>query len=121
MLKPCSSEMRMILQEFLSDQCLLTTKNQHTLCCYWNITEGCKAKMILQMLIDEECREAIRLTWHARALFDVNYQILPVTFTSGHEYLDVPFAHQSYQAEIGWIRTEGEFISILTSNRSEVV
>jgi len=115
-----SPEMRSFLREYLSDEFLLTPKNRDTLTGYWYITpEHLAEKVLQQRRPREKYSEAIRLSWTARSLFDLNYVILPASLASCQQRLHMPFRGLCYHADIGWIDDEGDFISILCSNPSD--
>jgi len=115
-----SSEMRAFLREYLADEFLLTPKNRDTLTAYWYITSECLAQASLaRREAAEKPEEVIRLTWPAQSLFELNYQILPASFSSCQQRIHMPFRGLTYSAEIGWIDDEGDFVPVLRSNRSD--
>ena len=108
-----------LLREYLQDEFILTVKNPHTLCGYWEITPDYFEAVSLKKHKDLEYREAIRLSWPEKSMFDLNYTVIPVSFSAHHDCLPVPIPGLTYQAELGWIGEDGSFIPILVSNPSE--
>jgi hypothetical protein len=108
------------LPEFYGeDRLVLMTKDPEYLFAYWEITPERAAAGRDAMVNGEEYREAIRLNWSARDLFDANYLLLPITHAARKWYMRVPFSGIAYQVEIGWLGSQGHFISMLTSNPSD--
>src|SRR4051812_48085936 len=101
----------------LQDEFVLAPRNEHTLYGYWAVTRE-RIEKAAERLGGRECREVIRLTWSAQSLFDLNFIFWPVSFASNGESLRVPFSGLAYTAELGWIDSEGNFISLLSSNES---
>jgi hypothetical protein len=115
-----STGMAEFLREYLPDEFMLTAKGRNVVRGYWHITPTRLASMSTEWKpMGTGCQEAIRLTWPAQTLWDDNYLILPISFSSCHQCIPVPIEGISYQAEIGWISDEGYFVSILTSNWSD--
>ena len=114
-----SAETLSILREYLQDEFVLTARNKQTLCGYWEITEDHFDSMACKRKKDLKYHETIRLSWPEQSMFDLNYTIHPVSFSSHHEYLPVPVPGLRYTAELGWLGEDGSFIPVLVSNRSE--
>lgn len=108
------------LPEFYGeDRLVLMAKDPEYLFAYWEITPERQAQGRKAMLPGEEYREALRLNWNARDLFDANYLLLPVTHAARKWYMRVPFSGIAYHVEIGWLGSQGHFISLLMSNASD--
>ncbi len=101
------------------DRLVLMAKDPEYLFAYWEVTPELQAEGRKAMLQGEEYREALRLNWNARDLFDANYLLLPVTHAARKWYMRVPFSGIAYHVEIGWLSNQGHFISLLTSNASD--
>ena len=106
-------------ENYLRDRLVLMTQEPDYLFSYWEITTAQLTRKSAEKRVGEEYREALKLNWPPRSLFDQGFVILPVPLSARRWYLQVPFAGLSYQVEIGWLSSKGEFISILTSNESE--
>jgi hypothetical protein len=101
------------------DRLVLMTKDPEYLFAYWEITPERQAAGEKAMRAGEEYREALRLNWTARDLFDANYTLMPVSLAARKWYLRVPYSGIPYQIEIGWLGSQGHFISLLMSNPSD--
>ena len=101
------------------DQVVLMTKDPEYLFAYWEITPAKMAHAEKNKQKGEEYREAMRLNWAARDLFEKNFTVLPVSLAARKWYLRVPFSGLSYQIELGWLSEHGHFISLMTSNPSD--
>jgi hypothetical protein len=106
-------------KEYHRDQLVLMTQKPDYLFGYWEITPELLAVKERKKHKGEKYREAMKLNWRARSLFEDNYAILPVSLEARRWYVRVPFSGISYQVEIGWLGSRGHFISILDSNETE--
>lgn len=101
------------------DRFVLMTKDPDTLFAYWEITPARKTESEKAMRQGAQYQEALRLNWPARALFENNVAVFPITFASRKWYVRVPASGLSYHADIGWLADDGHFIPLMTSNRSD--
>jgi hypothetical protein len=101
------------------DRLVLMTKDPEYLFAYWEITPEKIAAGEAGKRRGEDYREAMRLNWAARDLFERNFAVLPVSLDARKWYLRVPFSGLSYQIELGWLGSQGHFIALLTSNPSD--
>lgn len=101
------------------DRLVLMTRDPETLFAYWEITPARKREAEKAMRRGEQYQEALRINWPARTIFENNFVIFPVTFTSRKWYVRVPFAGLSYHADIGWLGDRGHFVPMITSNLSD--
>jgi hypothetical protein len=109
-----------VIPEFYGeDRLVLMAKDPEYLFAYWEITPERQAEGEKAKLQGEEYREAMRLNWAARDLFDANYVLMPVTHAARKWYMRVPYSGIAYHVEIGWLGSQGHFISLLTSNPSD--
>ena len=106
-------------ENYLRDRLVLMTQEPDYLFSYWEITTSQLTRKSGEKRKGEQYSEALKLNWPARSLFDQGFVILPVSLSARRWYLQVPFPGLSYQVEIGWLSSKGEFISILASNESE--
>jgi hypothetical protein len=101
------------------DRLVLMTKDPEYLFAYWEVTPEKLASGEKVKRRGEEYREALRLNWASRDIFERNFAVLPVSLGARKWYLRVPFSGLAYQVEIGWLGETGHFISLLTSNPSD--
>lgn len=101
------------------DRLVLMTKDPEYLFAYWEVTPGKKAAGEKAKRRGEQYREALRLNWTARDIFEHNFAILPVSHAARKWYLRVPFSGLSYQVELGWLGESGHFVPLLGSNPSD--
>jgi|GEM_PF-2606348 len=101
------------------DRLVLMTKDPEYLFAYWELTPGKLAAGHKAKRRGEDYREALRLNWASRDIFERNFAVLPISLTSRKWYLRVPFSGLAYQVEIGWLGESGHFVSLLTSNPSD--
>ena len=106
-------------ENYLRDRLVLMTQEPDYLFSYWEITTAQLTRKSGEKRKGEQYSDALKLNWPARSLFDQGFVILPVSLSARRWYLQVPFPGLSYQVEIGWLSSKGEFISILASNESE--
>jgi hypothetical protein len=106
-------------ENYGEDRLVLMTKDPEYLFAYWEITPGLMAEGEKAKHPGSEYREAMRLNWAARDLFEPNYALLPVSLEARKWYLRVPRPGVSYQMELGWISDQGHFIALLGSNPSD--
>ena len=106
-------------ESYGEDRLVLMAKDPEYLFAYWEITpESLKAGEAVKHR-GEKYREALRLNWTARDIFDANYLLMPVSLAARKWYLRVPWSGLAYQIEIGWLGSRGHFIALLTSNPSD--
>lgn len=98
---------------------VLMTKDPEYLFAYWEVTPEKKAEGEKAKRRGERYREALRLNWVARDIFERNFALLPVSHAARKWYLRVPFSGLAYQVEIGWLGESGHFVSLLASNPSD--
>jgi len=101
------------------DRLVLMTKDPEYLFAYWEITPEKRAEGERAKRRNEEYREAVRLNWTARDIFERNFAVLPVALDSRKWYLRVPFSGLAYQIELGWLGESGHFIALMASNPSD--
>lgn len=101
------------------DRLTLMVKDPDYLFAYWEITPQRIAQAAKAKRAGTDYREVMRLNWEARGLFEANYALMPVSFTARRWYLRVPRPGLSYRLEIGWLGSQGHFISLLDSNVSD--
>ena len=101
------------------DRFVLMTKNPEYLFAYWEITPERRDAAEKAKRPGEEYREAMRLIWSPRTLFDANYSLIPVSLDARKWYVRAPFSGLSYQAELGWLGSRGHFVPLLVSNPSD--
>jgi hypothetical protein len=94
-------------------------KDPEYLFAYWEITPERLAEAARAKHPGTEYNEAMRLNWDARGLFEANYVLMPVTLTARRWYLRAPHSGLSYRLELGWLGSQGHFISLLDSNVSD--
>jgi hypothetical protein len=100
------------------DRVTLMVKDPDILFSYWELTPGLLAQKSGEKHTGEEYREAIKLNWPARSLFDMNFALLPVSFGSRRWYLRAPIPGLVYNVELGWLSEAGHFISLLRSEEA---
>lgn len=98
---------------------VLMTKDPEYLFAYWEVTPERLAESGKAKRSGEEYREAMRLNWEPRDLFETNFAVLPVELDARKWYLKVPYAGISYHVEIGWLGEDGHFVPVLASNPSD--
>ncbi len=101
------------------DRLVLMVKDPEYLFAYWEITPGRLAESERAKKAGAEYREALRLNWDSTGLFDANYALLPVSFAARRWYLRAPYPGKAYRIELGWLGSQGHFISLLESNKSD--
>jgi hypothetical protein len=101
------------------DRLTLMVKDPDYLFAYWEITPERLAQAAKSKRAGADYREAMRLNWDARGLFEANYALLPVSFSARRWYLRVPHSGLPYRLELGWLSDQGHFISLLDSNVSD--
>jgi hypothetical protein len=101
------------------DRLTLMVKDPDYLFAYWEITPARLAEAVKAKRAGADYREAMRLNWDARGLFEANYALLPVSFSARRWYLRVPHSGLPYRLELGWLGSQGHFISLLDSNVSD--
>ncbi|HEX2613562.1 MAG TPA: DUF4912 domain-containing protein [Fibrobacteria bacterium] len=101
------------------DRLTLMVKDPDYLFAYWEITPERFAQADKTKHAGAEYREAMRLNWEARGLFEANYALMPVSLSARRWYVRVPHSGLSYRLEIGWLGSQGHFISLLDSNVSD--
>jgi hypothetical protein len=106
-------------ESYGEDRMVLMTKDPEYLFAYWEITPDRLAEGERTKRAGEEYREALRLNWTARDLFDANYALLPVAPAARKWYLRVPHSGLAHQVDIAWLGSQGHFIALLTSNPSD--
>ncbi len=107
------------LPEFGHDTFVLTRRNLTELFAYWEISPARLIAGEAKKRAGEEYAEVIRLSWPPASLFAVNFSFFPIAFHTRRSALRVPFEGLAYQAEIGWLGSQGDFIPVLASNRSD--
>jgi hypothetical protein len=106
-------------ERYGEDRLVLMTKDPEYLFAYWELTPEKMATAEKIKRRGEDYREALRLNWDSRDIFERNFAVMPVTLNARKWYLRVPFSGLAYQVEIGWLGESGHFISLLTSNPSD--
>jgi hypothetical protein len=106
-------------QSYGRDRLVLMTQEPDILFSYWELTSPQLQKKGAEKGRSGEYREALKLNWPAQSLFDPSFTLLPISFSARRWYIKVPFPGLVYQVEIGWLGSQGDFISILHSNASE--
>jgi hypothetical protein len=99
---------------------VLMPKDPEYMFCYWELTSNLVEEKSREKLPGSNYRETLKINWESKSLFEPNFTFIPVFFWARKWYFGVPQVGQRYQVELGWLSEGGHFISILSSNLSEL-
>jgi hypothetical protein len=102
------------------DKLVLMPKDPEYMFCYWELTPSLIEHKSLEKTPDGNYRETLKINWESKSLFEPNFTFIPVFFWARKWYFGVPQVGQRYQVELGWLSDNGHFISIISSNLSEL-
>lgn len=102
------------------DKLVLMPKDPEYMFCYWELTPSLIEHKSLEKAPDGNYRETLKINWESKSLFEPNFTFIPVFFWARKWYFGVPQVGQRYQVELGWLSDNGHFISIISSNLSEL-
>jgi hypothetical protein len=102
------------------DKLVLMPKDPEYMFCYWELTPGLMEHKSLEKAPQGNYRETLKINWESKSLFEPNFTFIPVFFWARKWYFGVPQVGQRYQVELGWLSDSGHFISIISSNLSEL-
>jgi Domain of unknown function (DUF4912) len=99
---------------------VLMPKDPEYMFCYWELTPTLVEEKGREKMPGGNYRETLKINWESKSLFEPNFTFIPVFFWARKWYFGVPQVGQRYQVELGWLSDGGHFISILSSNLSEL-
>jgi hypothetical protein len=102
------------------DKLVLMPKDPEYMFCYWELTPTLIEQKSQEKSADGNYRETLKINWESKSLFEPNFTFIPVFFWARKWYFGVPQVGQRYQVELGWLSDNGHFISIISSNLSEL-
>lgn len=106
--------------QYGQDKLVLMPKDPEYMFCYWELTPSLIDQKSTEKLPDGNYRETLKINWESKSLFEPNFTFIPVFFWARKWYFGVPQVGQRYQVELGWLSDTGHFISIISSNLSEL-
>ena len=99
---------------------VLMPKDPEYMFCYWELTPSLVELKEREKQPNGSYRETLKINWESKSLFEPNFTFIPVFFWARKWYFGVPQVGQRYQVELGWLSDSGHFISIISSNLSEL-
>lgn len=106
--------------QYSQPKLVLMPKDPEYMFCYWELTPDLVEEKTREKLPNGSYRETLKINWESKSLFEPNFTFIPVFFWARKWYFGVPQVGQRYQVELGWLSDSGHFISIISSNLSEL-